>query len=87
MSTQNQLLAKRLLEHSSEESRKQQLVITQNLAKQEQTLEERIERKRANSNRNPRAKLTSASFTCPANKDKDDPFAFVEVPPPPRRGA
>lgn len=35
-------MAKRMLENSTEESKKQQLMLKANLAKQEQTLEERI---------------------------------------------
>jgi len=38
MSNQSQTLAKRLMEHSLEESHKQQQVVRLNLAKQEQTL-------------------------------------------------
>ena len=57
------------------------------LAKQEKTLEERIERKRANSSRVNRPKMTSASFTCSSNKNTDDILLgkFVELPSPPRK--
>ena len=70
-------MAKRMLENSTEESKKQQLMLKANLAKQEQTLEERIQRKRANSNRNPRPKLTSASFICPSNEKTNIGGSFV----------
>jgi hypothetical protein len=55
------------------------MMLQANLAKQEQTLEERIERKRANSSRNPRPKLTSASFGCSPGNDKKL-NAFIDLP-------
>ena len=72
MSNQSQQLAKKMVESSREESAKQKLFLEANLAKQEKTLEERIERKRANSTRNPRPKMTSASFACTNSKKEID---------------
>lgn len=42
ISNQSQALARQMLEHSTEEGKKQELAIKRNLEKQEQCLEERI---------------------------------------------
>jgi hypothetical protein len=65
------------------------MAIKLNLAKQEQSLEERIERKRANSNRIARPKLISASFTCGTDSKEDEKKllagSFVDLPSPSRK--
>ena len=71
-SNQSQQMAKQIVESSREESKKQKMFVEADLAKQEKTLEERIERKRANSSRGGRPKLTSASFGCSGNKKDTD---------------
>lgn len=76
------------MENSTAESKKQEIAIKLNLAKQQQTLEERIERKRANSNRIPRPKLISASFTCGSDSKEDDKKIngpFIDLPNPSKK--
>ena len=85
MNNQSQQLVKKIVESSREESAKQKMFVEADLAKQEKTLEERIERKRANSSRNSRPKMTSASFTVSNSKKEPElPCEFIDVPPPPR---
>jgi hypothetical protein len=83
LNNQTQELAKKIVENSKEETLKQKLFLQAEMAKQEKTLEERLERKRANSNRVARPKLTSASFACTTSKlETEVPGTFVEVPQP-----